>query len=160
MTNKQRTLAAYYSISADFINGVIDSGDRVDLHHIEPTLKYTDPERYNQFLSADVVPIAQKEHLRLHKKGVKHDKAYNKKISTTIKDTYATRRLADCIVKMTNIKTGEIDYAINGKAAANFIGCSKQLVYQVLSDKPQFQYFHTAKGWKLELVDLSEITNK
>ena len=39
----------------------------------------------------------------------------------------------NCIIKMTNIETGEIDYATNQVSVAQAIGCTKQLVSQVLS---------------------------
>lgn len=59
----------------------------------------------------------------------------------------------DCIIKMTNVETGEVDYALNQVSVAQAIGCSKQLVSQVLSKNEQFKHFKTAKGWKLEYVD-------
>ena len=60
----------------------------------------------------------------------------------------------NCIIKMTNIETGEIDYATNQVSVAQAIGCTKQLVSQVLSQTEQMKHFKTAKGWKLEYVDL------
>ena len=57
---------------------------------------------------------------------------------------------------MTNVETGEVDYALTQVACAKAIGCSKQLVSQVLSQKEMFKYFKTAKGWKLEYIDFFE----
>ena len=62
----------------------------------------------------------------------------------------------DKIIMMTNVETGEVDYALNQVACANAIGCTKQLVSQVLSKKEMFKYFKTAKGWKLEYIDFIE----
>ena len=57
---------------------------------------------------------------------------------------------------MTNVKTGEVCYALTQVACANAIGCTKQLVSQVLSKKEMFKYFKTARGWKLEYIDFIE----
>lgn len=65
----------------------------------------------------------------------------------------------DCIIKMTNVETGEVDYALNQTSVAKAIGCSKQLVSQVLSEKEHFKHFKTAKGWKLEYVDFIKYAN-
>lgn len=65
----------------------------------------------------------------------------------------------DCIIKMTNVETGEVDYALNQISVAEAIGCSKQLVSQVLSEKEHFKHFKTAKGWKLEYVDFIKYAN-
>ena len=62
----------------------------------------------------------------------------------------------DCIIMMTNVETGEVDYALNQASCANAIGCTKQLVSQVLSENPIFKHFKTAKGWKLEYIDFLE----
>lgn len=60
---------------------------------------------------------------------------------------------------MTNVETGEVDYALNQISVAEAIGCSKQLVSQVLSEKEHFKHFKTAKGWKLEYVDFIKYAN-
>lgn len=58
------------------------------------------------------------------------------------------------IVKATSKATGEIRLFTTGISAARHLGCSKVLVYAVVSQSPNFKYYHSARGWSLELVDL------
>lgn len=67
-----------------------------------------------------------------------------------------TKMKRDCAIMMTNVETGEVNYALTQVACANAIGCTKQLVSQVLSEKEMFKRFKTAKGWKLEYIDFLE----
>ena len=39
------------------------------LHHVDPTLKYNDPQRYHEWLPEDLVVMDKGEHTRLHKTG-------------------------------------------------------------------------------------------
>ena len=71
------------------------------------------------------------------------------------KNANATDR-RDYVIKCTNLKTGEVDYFINGKVAAKVLKCSHVLVYRVLN---KTDYAKTAKGHLLEWVDLKEILN-
>ena len=54
------------------------------------------------------------------------------------------------LVKATNLKTGEVKYFKNGKHAAEAIGCSHVLVYQVLNNKT---YQKSAYRYALEWVE-------
>ena len=67
---------------------------------------------------------------------------------------------SDCFVKATCLSDGSINYYLNAMDVARHLGCTKQLVYQVLSDKEHFKQFKSAKGWKLEWVDMMELVDK
>lgn len=43
--------------------------DYIDLHHIDPTLKYRDRERYDLWLDEDLVEMDRGEHHKLHSAG-------------------------------------------------------------------------------------------
>jgi len=51
----------------------------------------------------------------------------------------------DEYIKAENVETGEVRYFVNGRRAAEGLGCSHVLVYNVISGT----YSNTAKGWKL-----------
>lgn len=63
----------------------------------------------------------------------------------------------NCVVFGRNTKTGEENIWLNGSMAADDIGCTRVLVYNVLRKK---QYYHTAKGWSLEYVDFDDLALK
>lgn len=66
----------------------------------------------------------------------------------------------DYCVKATSLSDGSINYYLNAMDVARHLGCTKQLVYQVLSDKEHFKQFKSAKGWKLEWIDMIELVDK
>lgn len=66
----------------------------------------------------------------------------------------------DYCVKATNLSDGSINYFLNAMDVARHLGCTKQLVYQVLSDKDHFKQFKSAKGHKLEWVDMIDLVDK
>lgn len=66
----------------------------------------------------------------------------------------------DYFVKATNLKDGSVNYYLNAIDVARHLGCSKQLVYQVLSDKEHFKHFKSAKNWKLEWIDAICLVDK
>ena len=45
--------------------GYAKTNDSV-LHHIDPTLRARDPERYHMWLVCDVIPMSRQAHRRLH----------------------------------------------------------------------------------------------
>lgn len=47
-------------------------GDGLVLHHKDPTLKYTNPERYDEWRPEDLIVMTKAEHNRLHHKGKKN----------------------------------------------------------------------------------------
>lgn len=58
------------------------------LHHKDPTLKYKDPRRYNEWRTEDLVPMKISDHVRLHQKGKKREPVSDetrKKISEAVK---------------------------------------------------------------------------
>lgn len=61
----------------------------------------------------------------------------------------------DCIIKGTNVATGEIEYFLNVASVVKELGCTKAHVYHVLN---KVGYCKTAKGWHLEWVDFDEVS--
>lgn len=53
------------------------------------------------------------------------------------------------LVKATSKTTGDIRLFTSAISAARRLGCSKNLVYEVLSESPNFSYYHSAKEWNL-----------
>ena len=52
-------------------------GDGLVLHHKDPTMRYTNPERYKQWNPEDLVVMTRAEHTKLHHTGISK-KAWNK----------------------------------------------------------------------------------
>ena len=65
----------------------------------------------------------------------------------------------DKIIKITDLTTGEVDYALNILSAAKSLNCTRQFIHYVLSDLPQYSHFKTAKNKKLEWIDIMELVN-
>lgn len=55
------------------------------LHHIDESMKYNDPERYDEWRPEDLVPMRTEDHIRLHCNGKTHNSAWNAKISESLK---------------------------------------------------------------------------
>lgn len=56
-------------------------GDGLCLHHVDQTLRHTNPKRYNEWRPADLVVMSNSEHTSLHQKGKKLSKEAKKKMS-------------------------------------------------------------------------------
>lgn len=154
MTKKEKTnhdkAVEYYKSMGIWIEGMV-------LHHMDPTLKYTDPGRYHEWRIGDVVPMTVEQHLRLHmslrnplghRKSDKHREA--------MKNGHRMER-RECRVMIHRV----VEDGVHGveayvypscAEAARHIGCSLQLVYQTAS---RTQRNRRAKGWRCDYVPKS-----
>lgn len=122
-----------------------------DLHHKDMTLRHNDVERYSKWLIRDVVLLTRADHMRLHmtvriKKGSKKPVSQKIKIRKSVKA--AKKRFKGMKVKVFK-KQVKIESAVFNScaAAARWLGCSKQLIAQVLRGKNS-----KAKGYDVELI--------
>ena len=60
------------------------------------------------------------------------------------------------VIQAKNAIDGRIVIFENGQEAADKLGCSRQLVSQVLSDKERNSHQHSAKGWILTKISIEE----
>ena len=95
--------------------------------------------------------MLRRKHISFHNKGHKHTKAHNKKISQSMKKSYRDMKFKGHALCLEN-KDGYVMYATSCAEAARQIGCSKQLVSQVLSDNPRFHSYTTAHGWTVTII--------
>ena len=108
--------------------------DGMVLHHIDINMKAQDPERYDQWLPEDLVPMTKTYHRALHmklqnKKGTKHTKKHNKKISESMRKSDIRNKK----IVISRPAQEAVEMEFNSLAeAARYIGCSKQLVSQCL----------------------------
>lgn len=104
-------------------HGFADHG-RMVLHHNDTELKNTDPERYHAWNVEDLTPMTVQEHRRLHMKieDHTHTKGHNRRISAAMK---SRTRFARIVLSRSTVETYEFKTM---KAAADFVGCSKQLI--------------------------------
>lgn len=81
-TESQLKAQAWKELKA--IYGITSTSGMV-LHHIDPTLKTRDPERYSQWNVKDLIPMPKAQHRSLHMKieakGRVHSKDHNTRIS-------------------------------------------------------------------------------
>ena len=56
------------------------------------------------------------------------------------------------VIMASNATTDEVVIFENGQEAADELGCSRQLVSQVLSDKARNSHQHSCKGWILKKI--------
>lgn len=120
------------------------------LHHVDTTMKKRDPERYAQFRLSDVVPMLRRQHISLHNKGRKHTRRHNARIAESMTSKTGAKRFKGRCIVITN-KHCSIKCA-SCRMAAQIIGCSRQLVSQVLSENPRYHSYATARGWKVEFA--------
>ena len=137
-----RELKEIYSISST--QGLV-------LHHIDPTLKSRDPERYNQWNARDLMPMTKQQHRSFHMKlearRLTRTRQHNAKISQTLREHNIKGKAI-----LATISTQA--YVFNTLAdAARFIGCSKQLLSQCL--RPSTANY-TARGWTIQLINIED----
>ena len=98
----------------------------LDLHHKDPNLKHTNPKRYHEWRIEDVEPLTRADHRKIHMgeqtKGKKHSKSHNKKISTSLKDFYSTKK------KIRIFREADVQEFKTLSEAAKHLECSRQLV--------------------------------
>lgn len=127
------------------------------LHHMDPSLKTTDPGRYHNWNVEDVIPLTNQQHMRLHMrlrmKGVKKTAA---QIEAMKAGHRKERRNCNVMIHRVVVKDGiegvEALVFPSCSAAALHIGCSLQTVYQVAS---KTQKNRKAMGWSCNYVPTS-----
>ena len=109
--------------------------DGMVLHHLDVNMKSQDPERYDQWLPEDLVPMSKNHHRALlmklqNKKGTKRNsKEHNKKISESMRNSDIRNKK----IVISRPAQEAVQMEFNSLAeAARYIGCSKQLVSQCL----------------------------
>lgn len=129
------------------------------LHHTDPTLKLRDPERYKNWNIEDLVPLSVGQHMRLHMsaknpKGVKKSADH---VKAMVDGHRKERRNCNILISRVLLENG-VENGIEAyvfpscAAAARYIGCSLQLVYQTAS---KTQHNRRAFGWNCNYVPKS-----
>ena len=118
------------------------------LHHRDITLKSTYPERYNEWNPEDLVVMSKADHrayhMTLEQQGRIRSRSHNAAISRSLREN-ATKGM---IVEITN--EDEKHYFDSLSDAADYIGCSRQLVSQCTRPGSRNK---RACGWSVALVD-------
>lgn len=126
------------------------------LHHIDPSLKLRDPQRYRNWNVEDLVPVTVQQHMRIHM-GMKNPKGVKKSadhlramVSGHRKERRSCNILISRVILDENGNEGIETYVFpTCAAAARHIGCTLQLVYQVAS---KTQHNRRAMGWSCNYV--------
>lgn len=83
------------------------------LHHIDPTLKKRNPERYHEWRPEDLIVMTTEEHSSLHHKGKKYTEETRKKISAANRDK---KRSEETKNKMSEAhKLPVVQYTLSGE---------------------------------------------
>lgn len=147
MTSEERerhdTAVDYFTAIGIWQGGMV-------LHHLDPTLKQRDPERYHLWRVEDLRPLTVPQHAGLHMR-IRNPKG-SRKTASHIRAMMAGKRKErrQCNVLIHRLVKGSRSDGIEAyvypscSAAARHIGCSKQLVYQVAS---KTQHNRRACGW-------------
>ena len=107
---------------------------KIELHHVDPELKRRDPKRYREWRHEDLVPVTLTEHRRIHSRPFDKAHSLNMRISLYAFYDRNDRRV---------VVDGEFVFP-TARAAAKFIGCSRQLVSHCLS--PNHEEYRHAYG--------------
>lgn len=142
----------YFKARGDWKPGMV-------LHHVDPSLKLRDPERYRNWNVEDLVPFTVAQHMRLHM-SAKNPKGGKKSASHVAAMTagYNKARRLSCNILIHRVVRGNGTDGIEAyvfpscAAAARHIGCSLQLVYQTAS---KTQHNRRAMGWSCNYVPKS-----
>lgn len=126
------------------------------LHHVDPTLKLRDPERYRNWNIDDLVPLTVPQHMRIHM-GLKNPRGGKKSadhVRAMLEGHRKERRNCNILLHRVlldeNGNEGIEAYVFpTCAAAARHVGCSLQLVYQVAS---KTQHNRRAIGWNCNYV--------
>nr|DAW56111.1 MAG TPA: hypothetical protein [Caudoviricetes sp.] len=125
------------------------------LHHVDPTMKLRDPQRYKNWNIDDVEPLTVQQHMRIHMgkknpKGVKKSADHVKSMTEGHKkERRSCNILISHVVNENGIEGIEAYVFPSCAAAARHIGCTLQLVYQTAS---KTQHNRTAMGWNCNYV--------
>lgn len=152
--NKSKTVKLFRKIMPDLMakleKEALKTNDVIVLHHVDTKMKRRSPKRYSEFRLSDVVPMLRRQHISFHNKGRKHTRRHNARISEAMTSKNGAQRFKGRCIVITN-KHCSIKCA-SCKMAAQIIGCSRQLVSQVLSENPRYHSYTTAHGWSIELI--------
>ena len=151
---KSKTVKLFRKIMPELMAKLEEEARKTDdvivLHHVDTKMKRRNPKRYSEFRLSDVVPMLRRQHISFHNKGRKHTRRHNARIAEAMTSTNGAQRFKGRCIVITN-KHCSIKCA-SCKMAAQIIGCSKQLVSQVLSDNPRYHSYTTAHGWTITLI--------
>lgn len=151
---KSKTVKLFRKIMPDLMAKLEEEARKTDdvivLHHVDTKMKRRSPKRYSEFRLSDVVPMLRRQHISLHNKGRKHTRRHNTRIAEAMTSKNGAQRFKGRCIVITN-KHCSIKCA-SCKMAAQIIGCSRQLVSQVLSENPRYHSYTTAHGWAIELI--------
>lgn len=152
--NKSKTIKLFRKIMPDLMAKLEEearkTNDVIVLHHVDTKMKRRSPKRYSEFRLSDVVPMLRRQHISFHNKGRKHTRRHNTRIAEAMTSKNGAQRFKGRCIVITN-KHCSIKCA-SCKMAAQIIGCSRQLVSQVLSDNPRYHSYTTARGWSIALI--------
>lgn len=121
------------------------------LHHKDITLKSKDPARYNQWLVEDLMPMSKVEHRRLHMtlENPKGTKFTDSHIANIIDGLAASTHRKGFDYLLVASKDGQTVCFTSESELAKYIGCTIQLISQVLSPKSNNR---RAKGWTIVAI--------
>lgn len=129
-------------------NQAVESPEMYDVHHLSGEIYSKDEllamNAYFHVPSEDLVFVTKKQHMKIHN-GNSTSQETRQKISEGLAKHYRKRARTIRIAH----KDGTVEYSPSIAACAAWLGCSRQLVSQVLSKNPVFKSFKTAKGCKL-----------
>ena len=152
--NKSKTVKLFRNIMPELMAKLEEEARKTDdvivLHHVDTKMKRRNPKRYSEFRLSDVVPMLRRQHISFHNKGRKHTRRHNARIAEAMTSKNGAQRFKGRCIVITN-KHCSIKCA-SCKMAAQIIGCSRQLVSQVLSDNPRYHSYTTAHGWAITLI--------
>lgn len=147
-TKKHDIARAYYKALGYWKPGMV-------LHHVDPSLKLRDPQRYHEWNVEDLRPMTKIEHRSYHMKlqnpkgGKKTTEHVRAMVSGRRKERRNCNVLISRVVEKDGVEGIEAYVFQSCAAAARHIGCSLQLVYQVAS---KTQHNRTAMGWSCNYV--------
>ena len=151
---KSKTVKLFRKIMPELMAKLEEEARKTDdvivLHHVDTKMKRRNPKRYSEFRLSDVVPMLRRQHISFHNKGRKHTCRHNTRIAEAMTSKNGARRFKGSCIVITN-KHCSIKCA-SCKMAAQIIGCSRQLVSQVLSENPRYHSYTTAHGWSITLI--------
>lgn len=126
------------------------------LHHVDPNLKKTDPERYHDWRIEDLKPMGKEEHRSYHMKlqNPKGGKKSLDHVRAMVEGHKKERRSCNILISRVLLDENgneriEAYVFPSCASAARHIGCTLQLVYQVAS---KTQHNRRAIGWNCNYV--------
>lgn len=147
-----------HDIAVGYFAGLGIWAEGMVLHHIDPTLKHRDPERYHEWRVEDLRPMSTASHNSLHMrlrspKG-RRKSAYH--VAAMVAGKRKERRACHVLIQRVINESGaegiEAYVFPSCAAAARHICCTRQLVYQTCS---RTTHNRRACGWSCNYVPKS-----